>query len=139
MIIQCVTDSFLLELGSAIHDFTSDTFKMALYTEDADLDKSTSAYTTTGEVSGVGYVAGGVTLVKTSGFPQISNRVFIMDWADPVWAASSITARGAMIYNSSKANRAVLILDFGHNKTSNPDFTVIFPAADSNSSIVRIK
>lgn len=139
-ITQTLTTSFKQELMEAIHDFQNggDTFKIALYTSDATLDATTTAYSATNEVSGTGYVAGGASLTNVS--PTTSGTVAYVDFNDVTWSTSTITnARGALIYNSSKANRAVAVLDFGGNKsTSASDFVIQFPAPNANNAIIRI-
>lgn len=136
MIVQGLTDSFKQELLSGTHDFTGDTFKIALYTSSASLSRSTTTYSVTNEVSGTGYTAGGATLTGAS--IAFSSGVAYVDFDDVTWAASDITARGAMIYNSSKSNKAVFVLDFGSDRTSNPDFTVKFPAATAAAALIRL-
>ena len=148
--------SFKSELLQGIHNFhngsgggtttttgTGNTFKIALYTSSATLAASTTAYATTNEVSATGtnYTAGGNTLTNVD--PSTSGTTALTDFADTTWSSSTITARGALIYNSSttagSANRAVAILDFGADKTSTSgDFTVQFPAADASNAIIRI-
>jgi len=133
--------SFKKELLEAVHNFKNSggsTFKIALYTNSASFDASTTAYTATNEVSGTGYSAGGNTLTRVD--PTSSGTTAFTDFADTTWSSSSITARGAMIYNDSAAgNPAVVILDFGSDKTStNGDFTVVFPTADASNAIIRI-
>jgi len=130
---QCT--SFKLELLQAIHDFTTDTFKIALYTSAATLGASTTAYAATNEVVGTGYTAGGLVLTGTS--VLASGTTAYVDFADAVWTAS-ITARGALIYNSSKANRAVAVLDFGADKTSTNTFTVQMPPNTASDALIRI-
>ena len=138
-ITQCATTSFKREMVQAIHNLAAagDTIKIALYTSSATLDATTTAYTATNEVTGTGYVAGGNTLsgqvVNTSG------TTAYVDFSDTTWAASTITARGAMIYNSSKANRSIIILDFGSDKSSSASsFVITFPSADASNAIIRI-
>ncbi len=133
--------SFKKELLEAVHDFQlsgGSTFKIALYDNNASFDASTTAYTATNEVSGTGYSAGGNTLTRVD--PTSSGTTAFTDFADTTWSSSTITARGAMIYNDSAAgNPAVVILDFGSDKTStNGDFTVVFPTADATNAIIRI-
>jgi len=133
--------SFKKELLEAVHNFKNSggsTFKIALYTNSASFDASTTAYTATNEVSGTGYSAGGNTLTRVD--PTSSGTTAFTDFADTTWSSSTITARGAMIYNDSAAgNPAVVILDFGSDKTStNGDFTVVFPTADASNAIIRI-
>ena len=140
MITQTMCTSFKLELMKAIHDFTpstGDTFKLALYTSSASLGADTTAYTTTGEASGTGYSAGGIALtvsVLTTG-----NGHAYASFSDAVFSTVTLTACAGLIYNSSKANRAVAVLDFGGNKTATAqNFTVQMPTADSSSSILGV-
>ncbi len=133
--------SFKKELLEAVHDFQlsgGSTFKIALYDNNASFDASTTAYTATNEVSGTGYSAGGNTLTRVD--PTSSGTTAFTDFADTTWSSSTITARGALIYNDSAAgNPAVVVLDFGSDKTStNGDFTVVFPTADATNAIIRI-
>lgn len=139
--------SFKQQLLEGAHDFRSsggDTFYMALYTNSATLDASTTAYTTSGETtntSGSAYVAGGQALSNVN--PTTSGTTAFTDFADEVWTTASFTARGAMIYNTTPAhtytNPSVLILDFGSDKTASAgDFTVIFPTASASDAILRI-
>ncbi|MBO6542288.1 MAG: hypothetical protein JJ939_12030 [Alphaproteobacteria bacterium] len=136
-ITQAICNSFRQECLQGVHDFDNDTFKIALYTSSATLSKSTTAYSATNEVSGTGYTAGGKTL--TGAALSMSGDTAIIDFADPTWSASSITARGALIYNSSKSNKAVMVLDFSADRTSdNGPFTVQFPDADASNALLRI-
>jgi hypothetical protein len=113
------------------------TYKCALYTSAAALSKATTAYTTTGEASGAGYTAGGATLTGYSA--ALDTDTAVLDFADPTWASSTITARGALIYNVTNANKAVAVVDFGADITStNGTFTVTFPAATAAAGLVRI-
>jgi hypothetical protein len=143
-ITQAMATSFKVQILEGVHDFRAsggDTFYMALYTSSATLDASTTAYTATGEASGTGYTAGGQALTNVN--PSSSGTTAFTDFADETWSTATITARGAMIYNSTPGhtytNPAVCILDFGGDKTSTAgDFTVIFPAADASNAIIRI-
>ena len=133
--------SFKVELLKGIHNFSAsggDTFKIALYTSSATLDASTTAYSVTNEVSGSGYTAGGNTLTNID--PTSSGTTAFLDFDDTTWSTATITARGALIYNSTAAgNPAVAVLDFGADKTSTAgDFTVVFPTADASNAIVRV-
>ena len=133
--------SFKVELLKGIHNFSAsggDTFKIALYTSSATLDASTTAYSATNEVSGTGYTAGGNTLTNVD--PTSSGTTAYLDFDDTTWSTATITARGALIYNSSAVgNPAVAVLDFGADKTSTAgDFTVVMPTADASNAIVRI-
>lgn len=139
---QSMCTSFKVELLDGVHNFDTggDTFKIALYTSSATLGASTTAYTTSDEVSssGTNYTAGGNTLT-VSQVPTSTGTTAFLDFADTTWSAATITARGALIYNSSKSNKAVAVLDFGSDKTStNGDFTIIFPTADASNAIIRI-
>lgn len=142
-----MTTSFKQQILEGVHDFRSsggDTFYMALYTNSATLDASTTAYTTSGETtntSGSAYVAGGQALSNVN--PTTGGTTAYTDFADEVWTTASFTARGAMIYNTTPAhtysNPSVVVLDFGSDKTASAgDFTVIFPTADASNAIIRI-
>ena len=142
---QTVTTSFKVELLQAQHNFgptSADTFKLALYTAAASLSDATTAYTTSGEVSGTGYDPGGVELDITVSptYGTVSGiTVAYIGFSNAVWSGASFTARGALIYNSSNANKSVAVLDFGADKTVvNQTFTVVMPTATANSAIIRI-
>lgn len=139
-ITQAMPTSFKQELMEGVHDFTSHTFKLALFTSSATLDASTTAYSTTNEVSGAGYTAGGNPLTVVGGAVSTSGTTAFVDFADTQWASASFTARGAVIYNSSVVgNPAVAVLDFGSDKTaSDGTFEVTFPTADAANAIIRI-
>jgi hypothetical protein len=135
---QAMCTSFKQELLEGTHDFTADTFKIALYTSSATLDATTTAYSATNEVSGTGYSAGGNTLTVNP-VPGTSGTTAFLSFDNTTWSAATITARGALIYNSSKTNKAVAVLDFGADKTSTAgDFTINFPTADASNAIIRI-
>ena len=134
--------SFKEELLTATHDFTNgtgSTFKLALYDNTATLNAATTAYTTSGEVADSGsYSAGGGALTNVT--PTSSGTTAFTDFADITFTSTTITARGALVYNDTAAgDPSVVVLDFGEDKTStNGDFQVIFPTADSSSAIIRI-
>ena len=144
---QAMATSFKVEILNGIHAFgttmvrgatTADTFKIALYTSSASLDDTTTAYSATNEVSGTGYSAGGNTLT-VSQVPTSTGTTAFLDFADTTWSSATITANGALIYNSSQSDKAVAVLAFGGDKTStNGDFTIVFPTADSSNAIIRI-
>jgi hypothetical protein len=154
-ITQSMCTSFKAELMLAVHDFRAtggDTFKLALYTSSATLDANTTSYTSSNEVTGTNYTAGGGTLVNlgvvTSNNTASSGTGFT-DFSDLTFANATITARGALIYNSTPSansnanttltNAAVAVLDFGSDKTSTDgDFTIIFPTATNTTAIIRI-
>jgi hypothetical protein len=140
-ITQAMATSFKQELLTATHNFSNpggDTFKIALYTSAATLGAATTAYSTTNEVAtGGNYTAGGNTLASVT--PTTSGTTAFTDFADTTWSNATLTANGALIYNSSKSNRAVAVLAFGGDKTSTSgDFTIIFPTPDASSAIIRI-
>ena len=129
--------SFKSELFSAVHNFGSHTFKMALFTNSATLNASTTAYSTTNEVSGTGYSAGGATVANVS--VNTSGTTAFIDFDDVAFSSSSITARGALLYNSSASDKAIAIFDFGADKSSSSStFTITIPTADASNAIVRI-
>jgi hypothetical protein len=137
---QAMCTSFKQELLTGTHDFTNstgDTFKIALFTSSATLGAATTAYSVTNEVSGTGYTAGGNTLTNVT--PTTSGTTAFTDFADTTWSTATITARGALIYNSTDSDKAVVVLDFGSDKTSTAgDFTIQFPTADASNAIIRI-
>lgn len=135
MIVQGQTQSFKLELYEGIHNFLTDTFKIALYTANATIDQNTTAYTSVNEVVGTGYTAGGVQLVN----PVVlaANNVAYISFNNPSWTSASFTVRGALIYNFSKANRSVAVLDFGADKTTTNTFTITFPPNTPSTAIIR--
>jgi len=135
---QVLCTSFKKELLEGTHNFGSHTFKIALYTSAATLNADTTVYTTDNQVAdGNGYTAPGVTLTRIN--PSSGDGVGFTGFEDATWASSSFTARGALIYNSSQGNKAVMVLDFGDNKTSNNStFTVGMPANTSTTALIRI-
>lgn len=137
--------SFKQELLQGRHNFTASTghtFKIALFTSSASLDAATTDYSTTNEVSGTGYTAGGNTLTNIT--PTTSGTTAFVDFADTTWSSATITANGALIYNTTTAGGsgttdAVCALAFGGDKAStNGDFVIQFPAADASNAIIRI-
>ena len=133
--------SFKVELMTATHNFTNstgNTFNIAMYDNSASFTAATTAYTATNEVSGAGYVAKGNTLVNVT--PTSSSTPAFTDFGDSTWSSSTITARGAMIFNdTASGDPSVVILDFGSDKSSSSgDFTIVFPTADASSAIIRI-
>lgn len=139
-ITQTTCTSFKKELLEAVHNFTSHTFKIALYTDSADLGAGTTVYSTTNEItntSGTAYTAGGKALTTIA--PTSSGTVAFVDFENVSWTSASFTARGALIYNSSASNKAVAVLDFGSNRVvSNDTFEVQFPVSSATTAIIRI-
>jgi len=137
--------SFKQELLEGAHNFKNsggDTFKLAMYTNSASFNAATTAYTTSNEVSGSGYTAGGGTLTRVD--PSLSGTTALTDFADLTFSNATVTARGALIYNTTTGSGSgttdtVVVLDFGSDKTSTAgDFTIQFPAADASNAIIRI-
>ena len=141
-ITSAICTSFKVELLKGVHDFTAttgDTFKIALYDSDATLGASTTAFSTSEEItntSGTAYTSGGATL--TSVTPVASSTTAVCDFADVSYTSASFTANGALIYNSSDSNAAVCAIAFGSDKTAtNGTFTIQFPPADATNAIIR--
>ena len=139
MIQQCICTSFLLELLSGTHNLASDTLKVALFTNSASLAKTTTVYSTTGEISATGYTAGGATLTKS--LVATSDGGYEVVFSQVTWGSSNISAaRGALIYNSSKSNKAIAVLNFGSDKASiSSSFVLKFPATGSQYPVLKIK
>jgi len=138
---QAMCTSFKQELLEGVHNFKNSggsTFQLALYTSSASLGASTTAYTTSNEVSGTNYTAKGGTLTRVD--PSTSGTTALTDFADLTFSTATVTARGALIFNdSASGDPAVAVLDFGGDKTSTAgDFTIQFPAADASNAIIRI-
>lgn len=133
-IVQTQTTSFKKELYTAIHDLSTDTIKIALYTGNADLNADTTVYSATNEVSGTGYTAGGQTMTGVS--INSSGYTAYVNWNDVSWT-SALTARCALIYNASKSNKSIAVLDFGADKTSTVTFTITMPANGSTTALIR--
>ena len=140
-ITQAMCTSFKKELLEGTHNFKNSggsAFKLALFTSSATLGASTTAYSTTNEVSGTGYSAGGSALTRVD--PTSSGTTAFTDFADLTFSTATITANGALIYNDDASNdAAVIVLAFGGDKTSTAgDFTIQFPTADASNAIIRI-
>ena len=140
-ITQAMCTSFKQALLDGEMDFSSGTaqsYKIALYTSSASLDAATAAYTTSNEVSGTGYSAGGNTL-SISTNPTSTGTTAFLSFATTTWSTATITARGALIYQAGGSTPAVAVLDFGGDKTSTAgDFQITFPTADATNAIIRI-
>lgn len=138
-ITQAMATSFKVQLLNGQHNFSANTFKLALYTSSATLNENTTAYTTSDEVASTGnYSAGGNTL-SVSVTPTNSGNVAYISFSNTSWANATITANGALIYNANLSNAAVCVLAFGGDKTStNGTFAVNFPTADASNAIIRL-
>lgn len=135
-ITQAMCTSFKEDLFQGEQDLDTDTIKIALYTSSATLDSTTTAYTTTEEITGTGYTAGGVTL--TGATIGTSGTTAYVDFNDPEWTSASFTTAGALIYNSTQSNQAIAVLSFGGNFTvTSGTFRIVFPAAGA-TAIIRI-
>jgi hypothetical protein len=136
MISQTLTTSFKQQLLLAVHDFSVDTFKIALYTSAATLNADTTVYTATGEITGTGYTATGQAL--TGATVMVLDTTAYVDFDNAVWTPAAFTCRGALIYNASKGNKAVAVLDFGSDKTALTAFTVTMPVNSSTAALIRL-
>lgn len=137
-ITQAICSTFKQQLLEGIHNFAAsggDTFKIALYTSSANLDSSTTVYTSSNEASGTGYTAGGATL--TNAGTGLTGTTAFLDFDDYTWTSATISAAGALIYNATEGNKAVAVLSFGATYSStNGNFTVTFPAATSTTAVI---
>jgi len=134
-ILQGMCSSFKQESWLGVHDLDTDTLKLALYTAAADLSQAMTVYTPTGEVVGTGYTAGGETLVNVQ--VLLSGTTAYVTFNNPVWSGASFVCRGGLIYNETKANRAIAVLDFGADKTASGTFPIQLPAATAASALLR--
>lgn len=134
---SAVCNSFKTEVLGGTHDLDTDVIKLALYTSAASLSASTTAYSATNEVVGTGYTAGGNTLAGA--VISLSSSTAIVDFTDTAWTTATFTARYGLIYNSTKTNKAIAVLDFTTDQTAtNGTFTVVFPAAAAATAIIRL-
>ena len=134
-ILQGLCSSFKQESWLGIHDLDTDVLKFALYTGQADLSQATTVYTTSQEVVGAGYTAGGEILTGVQ--VLLSGTTAYVTFNNPVWTGASFTCRGGLIYNTSKANRAIAVIDFGADKTASGTFTITLPAATPAAALLR--
>jgi hypothetical protein len=132
---QTLCSSFKQESWLGVHDLDTDVLKMALYTSAASLGADTTAYTLTGESSGTGYTAGGEILTNVQ--VLLSGTTAYVTFDNPTWTGANFVARGALIYNTSKSNKAIAVLDFGADKTAGTTFTVQLPAATASTALLR--
>jgi len=137
MITAGLTNSFKEQLLLGVHDFSTDVMKIALYTAAADLGPNTTQYTTAGEVSGTGYSAPGQVLTGVT--VSLDQGVAFVSFDNPTWNAATFTTRGALIYNSSKSNKSVGVLNFGLDQTMlNQQFQIQLPTDNADSALIRI-
>jgi hypothetical protein len=133
---QGLTTSFKKEILLGEHNLESNTLKIALYTALASLDENTTEYTTTNEITGTGYTAGGETLSGVS--VSTSGLIAYVSFDNVVWDPASFTARGALIYNASVSNKSIAVLDFGSDKQTTTKFTIEVPPDTATAAIIRI-
>jgi len=136
-IVQGQTTSFKQQLYQAVHNFQTNTFYMALYTGNANLNQSTTVYTTTNEVVGTGYIAGGIALTGVTINTDPSTSTVYINFNNAVWSPAAFTARCALIYNTSASNASVAVIDFGSDKSCSNTFTVTMPANTSTTALIR--
>lgn len=139
MITAGLTNSFKEQLLLGQHDLVTDVLKIALYTSDAVLGPDTTVYTTVGEVSGVGYTQGGQILVNVTVAVSLSQGIAYVNFDNPTWIASTFTTRGALIYNSSKSDKSIAVLNFGLDQTMlSQQFQIQLPANNADNAIIRV-
>ena len=142
-ITSTLTTSFKKELLQGVHNFNKasspDTFQLALYSSSASLDASTTAFTTSGEVSGTNYTSGGATLTLKTGTPTTDGTTAVVDFDNLTFSNVTVTAAGALIYNSTDRNKAVCVIDFGKDITATAsDLTITYPSTGASNSIIRL-
>ena len=137
MIVQGQTTSFKLELYEGVHNLLTDELRIALYTGFADLNLDTTVYSTTNEITGTGYTAGGKILTGAS--VNSANDTAYVSFNNVVWDPAGFTCRCALIYNVTQGNKSIAVLDFGSDKTASGTFTITFPADTSTAAVIRMK
>jgi len=136
-IVQGQTTSFKQQLYQAVHNFQTNTFKIALYTGDASINQGTTVYSTTNEVVGTGYTAGGVTLSGVTINVDTNTSTVYINFNNAVWSPAAFTARCALIYNTSASNASVAVIDFGSDKSCSSTFTIQMPTNTSTTALIR--
>lgn len=136
MLAQTLTTSFKLQLPQAVHNLLTNTIKLALYTGAANLDATTTVYSTNNEITGTGYTAGGNILTGAT-ISADSNGVVYINFNNSTWNPAAFTTRAGLIYNASQSNKSVAVLDFGADKTCTTSFTVQMPANNASSALLR--
>ena len=137
MITAGLTDSFKQQLLLGVHDFSTDTFKIALYTSSATLGPTTTIYAAANEVSGTGYTATGLLLTNIT--VTLSQGIAYINFTNPAWPGSSFATRGALIYNVTKSGKSVAVLNFGIDQTMvGQEFTIQLPANNPETALIRI-
>ena len=136
-ILQGQTTSFKVGLYNGQFNLATDTIKMALYTGNANLNQSTTAYSSTNEVVGTGYTAGGQTMSGVSISYDATNSIAYINWANVIWSPAAFTARCALIYDVTASNASIAVIDFGSDKSCTNSFTVTMPANTSSTALIR--
>lgn len=136
---QGLTTSFKLDMVNGRQNVASDALKIALYTAFADINENTTVYSSDNEISGTGYTAGGQALSNVT-VNSTSNGIVYVSFSNPVWDPAQFTARGALIYNTTRSNASIAVLDFGSDKTQagNNTFTVTLPPDTASSALIRV-
>jgi len=135
MIVQTQTTSFKTQLYSGVHDLLNDSLYIALYTGNANLDQTTTIYSSTNEITGTGYTAGGQLITGVT--VQSDNYTAYVSFTNPYWSPAAFTTRCALIYNATKGNKSICVLDFGSDKTCTTTFTITLPANTSTAALIR--
>jgi len=135
MIVQTQTTSFKAQLYEGVHNLLTDSLKIALYTANANLDASTTVYTTDSEITGTGYTAGGLAITGVT--VQSDGYTAYVSFNNPTWNPAAFTTRCALIYNVTKGNKSIAVLDFGSDKTCTTTFVITLPANTASSALIR--
>jgi len=135
MIVQTQTTSFKEQLYSGVHNLLTDSLYIALYNGNANLDQTTTIYSSTNEITGTGYTAGGQLITGVT--VQSDNYTAYVSFTNPYWSPAAFTTRCALIYNASKGNKSICVLDFGSDKTCTTTFTITLPANTSTAALIR--
>jgi len=135
MIVQTQTTSFKAQLYEGVHNLLTDSLYIALYTANANLNESTTVYSTSNEITGTGYAAGGKLITGVT--VQSDGYTAYVSFANPTWNPAAFTTRCALIYNVSKGNKSIAVLDFGSDKTCNSTFVITLPSNTASSALIR--
>jgi hypothetical protein len=135
MIVQTQTTSFKKQLYEGVHDLLNDSLYIALYNGNANLDQTTTIYSSTNEITGTGYTAGGQLITGVT--VQSDGYTAYVSFTNPYWSPAAFTTRCALIYNASKGNKSICVLDFGSDKTCTTTFTITLPANTSTAALIR--
>lgn len=134
-IVQTQTTSFKKQLYEGVHDLLNDDLYIALYTGNANLNQDTTVYSSTNEITGTGYTAGGQLITGVT--VQSDGYTAYVSFTNPYWSPAAFTTRCALIYNATQGNKSICVLDFGSDKTCTTTFTITLPANTSTSALIR--